>query len=57
MGGMGCFAAPPLSGGTTAVVAAALLPASLGSVPGVPPDRCPPGSHSCVFLCMRGALR
>lgn len=39
---------PPLSGGIAVVVTAALLPAPLGSVQGVPPDQCPVGSHSLV---------
>ena len=47
---------PPLSGGIAVVVTAALLPAPLGSVQDVPPDQCPVGSHSCVFLCCRAVL-
>ena len=48
-----CRSAPPLSGGIAVAVTAASLPAPLGSVPGVPPDQCPAGSHSRVSLCCR----
>jgi hypothetical protein len=52
-----CISAPPLSGGIAVVVTAASLPALLGSVPGVPPDQCPAGSHSRVSLRCRVVLR
>jgi hypothetical protein len=51
-----CTSAPPLSGGIAVAVTAASLPAPWGSVPGVPPDQCPAGSHSRVFLCCRFVL-
>jgi hypothetical protein len=51
-----CVPGPPLSGGTAVAVTAASLPALLRSVPGVPPDQCPVGSHSRVSLCCRVVL-
>jgi len=51
-----CRPAPPLSGGTAVAVTAASLPALPGSVPGVPPDQCPVGSHSLASLCCRVVL-
>ena len=46
----------PVSGGTAVAMTAASLPALPGSVPGVPPDQCPVGSHSLASLCCRVVL-